>query len=293
MTQEQKAKAYDEALERAKEYNFDGAKQVVKDFVTYIFPELKESKDEKIRKILIDYMRSVIDINGIKGEEIIAWLEKQESVEEIVERCKISWYNEGKIQGQIEGLSDDEKYQQGWHDAIEKQREQKPIEKPTKGNYYTCIKNYQFCEHDDVTFEMGKIYKCEEDGKITADNGGLWSFSNIIGFFRLSTHEEILNHLQKPAWSEEDDEMLDSIIGEVRYIGDFPDYPTKEEDELYDKCLAKVEWLKTLKQRCTWKPSEEQMKALRDLNLTGNISYAGQGQTLIELYNDLKKLKGE
>ena len=33
---------------------------------------------------------------------------------------------EGKIQGQIEGLSDEEKYQQGWHDALEKQGEQKP-----------------------------------------------------------------------------------------------------------------------------------------------------------------------
>ena len=41
-------------------------------------------------------------------------------VEEIVERCKKSWYNEGKIAGMAEGLTDDEKYQQGWHDAVEK-----------------------------------------------------------------------------------------------------------------------------------------------------------------------------
>ena len=38
-------------------------------------------------------------------------------------------------------------------------------------------------------------------------------------------------------------------------------------------------------------PSEKQMKALHDLNLTGNISYSGQGQELINLYNDLKKLR--
>ena len=44
--------------------------------------------------------------------------------QEIVARCKDSWYNEGKIAGMAEGLSDDEKYQQGWHDAIEKQGEQ-------------------------------------------------------------------------------------------------------------------------------------------------------------------------
>ena len=40
-------------------------------------PELKESEDEKIRKELIRFHKSTIDINGIKGEDIIAWLEKQ------------------------------------------------------------------------------------------------------------------------------------------------------------------------------------------------------------------------
>ena len=90
-----------------------------------LFPELKESEDERIRKELIRFHKSTIDVDGIKGEDILAWLEKQKSVGEIVERCKKSWYNEGKIRGQIEGLTDDEKYQQGWHDALEKQGKQK------------------------------------------------------------------------------------------------------------------------------------------------------------------------
>ncbi len=38
------------------------------------------------------------------------------------------------------------------------------------------------------------------------------------------------------------------------------------------------------------KPSEEQMKVLHDINLTGNISYAGQGQALMDLYNSLEEL---
>lgn len=74
-------KAYKDALARAKEYNFDGAKQVIKDLITYIFPELKESDDERIRKGIIKFL---IDVNNgvyTKSElEIaswIAWLEKQ------------------------------------------------------------------------------------------------------------------------------------------------------------------------------------------------------------------------
>ena len=90
-----------------------------------ILPELAESEDERIRKALLNefiHLQSKgYKFAGLEGDKIIAWLEKQESVGEIVERCKTSWYNEGKIQGQIEGLSDDEKYQQGWHDALEKQ----------------------------------------------------------------------------------------------------------------------------------------------------------------------------
>ena len=88
-----------------------------------ILPELAESEDERIRNEIVRFIQMEVE-DEIVGNKWIAWLKKQESVGEIVERCKTSWYNEGKIQGQIEGLSDEEKYQQGWHDALEKQGEQ-------------------------------------------------------------------------------------------------------------------------------------------------------------------------
>lgn len=98
---------------------------------------------------------------------------------------------------------------------------------------------------------------------------------------------EIKRNEQKPAWSEEDERNLQGVIDEIwANKNQAPDYDLAT----YDKYLS---WLKSLKQRYNWKPSDEQMKALHDMNLTGNISYVGQGQTLIELYNDLKKLKGE
>ena len=90
---------------------------------------------------------------------------------------------------------------------------------------------------------------------------------------------------EKPAWSEEDEKMvlgIEQVMTCASFLNIVPDKIEKIKD-----------WLKFLKERYTWKPSDEQMKALHDLNLTGNISYAGQGQTLIELYNDLKKLREE
>ena len=81
MTESEKAKAYDEALKKAKgiinyykEHNRDEA--AIEDLET-IFPELKESEDEKIRKALVKFHKSTIDIDGIKGADILAWLEKQ------------------------------------------------------------------------------------------------------------------------------------------------------------------------------------------------------------------------
>ena len=56
-------KAYKEALERAKNLHEDAI-------------DMGENI-RRIRKTLIRYHQSTIDIDGIKGEKIIAWLEKQ------------------------------------------------------------------------------------------------------------------------------------------------------------------------------------------------------------------------
>lgn len=120
---------YKNALERAKSAIKDcGDNKGRISMIESIFPELAESEDERIRKEIIKYIKGQkITPNHSIADEWIAWLEKQKSVSEIVERCKNSWYNEGKIAGMAEGLTDNEKYQQGWHDALEKQDEQKPI----------------------------------------------------------------------------------------------------------------------------------------------------------------------
>jgi len=117
---------YKKALERARKLK-ENPQSVFNEYspkegdtiCDYIFPELCESEDERIREQII-YAINKLNVPESEKSKLLAWLEKQESVGEIVARCKTSWYNEGKIQGQIEGLSDEEKYQQGWHDAFTK-----------------------------------------------------------------------------------------------------------------------------------------------------------------------------
>lgn len=85
-------KAYKNALNRAKEYHFDGAKQCITDTLEYIFPELKESEDELtwLTKFIEEETRSLsMDIrdneDSIKLKNLkksLVWLEKQGHQEE-------------------------------------------------------------------------------------------------------------------------------------------------------------------------------------------------------------------
>lgn len=83
MTQEEKAKAYDKAQEKIK-YVIDCGVMVTNDDLKEIFPELKESEDERIRKGLITIYRDIPlyskVIDDVRAEDIIKWLEKQKPI---------------------------------------------------------------------------------------------------------------------------------------------------------------------------------------------------------------------
>ena len=80
MTNNEKAEAYDKALERARAIN-NGKDVDVESGTTiceYIFPELKESEDDKIKKEIISILRNTYwTSNRNRFNELVAWLEKQ------------------------------------------------------------------------------------------------------------------------------------------------------------------------------------------------------------------------
>ena len=79
MTTEEKAKRYDEALEQARKwYNNQNSSSIGKSYLYAVFPELKESEDEKVRKGIIELVRQSSEILEKKNQEqMLAWLEKQ------------------------------------------------------------------------------------------------------------------------------------------------------------------------------------------------------------------------
>lgn len=234
---------------------------------------IPESEDEKVRKALIHYMKDYSDgtglihaAYGVSRNDAIVWLEKQG----------------------------------------EKQGEQKPADEVEP----------KFKVGDTVKDPYGDLYHIAE---ITDD-----SYKTDDGRFILFTNEKFYT-LSNPAWSEEDEiiwgmfiEMADSEPDENFYGA------TKERCSLWLKSLKErvqpqlkqewseednrnlsiainyvfqhgylsiVDWLRNLKDRYTWKPSDEQLKSLKEVIDVGHFtSYPNSLETL---YEQLKKLKGE
>ena len=81
---EEKAKAYDEALKRAKSVFPNDAKTELANakarVLKYVFPELKESEDERIRQFIIKWFSGKEDWSNrfsVSRQQVLTWLEKQ------------------------------------------------------------------------------------------------------------------------------------------------------------------------------------------------------------------------
>ena len=93
MTKEEKARRYDEALEKARIchkdlMNLDGAVAcMAKDFFEETFPELKDSEDDRIKKEIIDFILRKTDTYELrkKSNSWLTWIEKQGEQEPIMD----------------------------------------------------------------------------------------------------------------------------------------------------------------------------------------------------------------
>lgn len=224
-------KAYQEALERARKIHNDTDFDYEKGMMEEIFPELKESEDERIRKALIRFHKSTIDVDGIKGEDIIAWLEKQGTKE-----------LDPRYENLEELLAADDIYQMSMNDAMVNEAKEKAAKALSE-------------------LSIGKLLGFEKQGE------------------------------QKPIeWSKEDERIYCSILADIRTK---QNVSTSTLESYYNE---QISWLKSLKQRHTWKPSEEQIKAIRlarsfvtdDFSETKSLS-----EKLIELEEQLNKLRDE
>ena len=134
-----------------------------------------------------------------------------------------------------------------WISWLNKQGECKP--NPYSGTSFEYNGHtWGMCARDygvDILLDCKPIYHFEEQGS-----------QNLANSAKTCNNDEEI-------WSEKDEKMLNSIMEEIRPVGECPDYPTSEEQEYYYKGQAMIDWLKSLKKRfgcevnCTTKKNEK------------------------------------
>ena len=214
---------YRKALDAAKMY-YKENKDFGADFLPIIFPELRESEDERIRKGLIKGLSAMRDIHkhqtfsddAINIDDAIAWFEKQGEQ-------KSYWSEEDE-------------------------------------------------EMIDFMIEFIKSLWWRKDLTQRKDNVLSW----------LKSLKDRVQPQPKQEWSKEDEDIKETIIGELELVKkSVGEINYKGYDEL-------INLLKSLKPN-HWKPSEEQMEALKK-RTHGLHASSETRKTLESLINELEKL---
>lgn len=159
MTQEEKAKAYDEALKQAKFYHGNCPSEPERKKLEKMFPELQESNDERTKKSLIKFLTDIKEISesgrtswAVRKEDaemcksFIAYLEKQKDRETLIR--ELTKYKAYHTQMDLQELIDMKK-----HEHLELKA----------GHWYICHRAF-CCRADHLTVKEGERFQCEKDG---------------------------------------------------------------------------------------------------------------------------------
>ena len=257
-TIEEKAKAYDFAIEKAKELMTKGYDVLMPE----LFPELADSEDERIRKEIVSLVLKILgqekdSLSDKKYDSMLHWLERQKEQKpenydhEMWKNCEANF--EG---GKKEVIDNPEKY----------------------GLCKKAEWSYPYGKNETVD-QLIALAECLEMDGDCSFNG--YKGKDCGKFLRELARRESEN---KPAeWSEEDDRMFNLVVECIE---------REERDGTITRSEAKkiFSMLKSLRPR--WKPSEEQMKALEAAILiyAHGLDNKEVADKLQSLFDDLEKL---
>ena len=239
---EEKAKRYDEALKVLHKY--DGVNIIFSQSLKEkMFPKLKESEDEKIKKSLIRLVKAFYDCNfptpeGFERKDILAWIEKQSEQ-------KSAWSEESSA------------FKDKLLELFQKFRYIKESA-PTNGDIIDYVDAHiqelidtmqKPTEWDGEEEKMlNEMYEFFDTHKIPSLKHNMDDYAKFI--------KSLKDKVQpKQEWSEEDE-------SHIRYLIECLEHCKKGVSLTMTTPTAQeyIDWLKSLRPRSTWKPSKEQMK---------------------------------
>ena len=309
---------YKEKYENALPYIKDLIEHNVisKENASKYFPEVCESEDEKTRKEIIDYLneRQILETctETKVNERWISWLEKQGEKKEID-------YDE-----ELKKCKDNPLYFYDKYVKI-KLKEQKPAEIKLHGGSVDNPYDMSFEEAQEYAYHRGFDIPMSDGDVFVDERYIIQTIGNILRWADDNPKQKPME------WSEGDDIRLnhlidfiqkyglqyyastDKVIDWLKSIKPQPkqEWSKKDEDvwrtllfnfeDMNQKCLWGCEencyvidivnFLKSLKPQSHWKPSEEQMEALKDaVKLYKSTHFDNHHYKIESLYNDLQKL---
>ena len=254
MTTEEKAKAYDEALERAKNL----IKMYPQDAPGYkeIFPELRESEDERVKNEIIECIETLMKQPGASPRlcDWLAWLEKQKALSELGKyiadkRSKVGFYCNHKEVSWNEIPLEDRKHDYPYYFdgdidcypfVVRKQKEQKTLElvvkeiTKDKDSARTFLRDAGIIDENG---ELAEIYRSEQ--KVTENSNDdiiIGQIAAIINLRPIANKKELLSWLEKQKEQKSAEilnlrtweKVVDMVLTEHNGIGQYLDDPDTE-----------------------------------------------------------------
>ena len=227
MTQEEKAKAYDEAIKVVKPLYEQAKKDDCPIWSTYetIFPELTESEDERIRNTIIDALYShtnsinLLSSRGYQMEDIEAWLERQKETIHISENGMLAWLKKQEEEERYDAIPVEStlEYKLGFKAGKDSEKQKEPHKRLRDKTPWTVIAKEELA-HDEERLqanleELRKI-RAEKEKQKEQNTDKCQGCNNVKGCINCVDGDQWAHiEEQKPAeWSEEDEKMLSKII---------------------------------------------------------------------------------
>lgn len=234
-----------------------------------LVPELRESEDERIRKAIVETIKQCPDtfLNPKNRDDMVAYLEKQKeatpcSVDEFTLTLRNCLSTDSELTKEQADIFATVYGKELFNVAIgklksgltkediadfktEKQKEQKSVE-PSDD---------ELQRHQDELYAF-KVFAAKQAKE--------YHISYVHDFEWNNFCAEILSYFneQKPTeWSEEDENVIETLIRELRLNAQF-EYAVRKLGLDYVQTLTVLDKCRRLYPQSHWKPSEEQMGAL-------------------------------
>lgn len=290
-------KAYKAVLHTATQWIKDGCTDKEKICLECVFPELRDSEDERIRKWMIDEIKTIYDFESPSlnpmVEKALAYLEKQKElpfVKDVVLGFPGLYFYDGeRMHFRGNPALEDSPYYFAMKQQEEKQKEPENVSASTMApSCWVEEPSLQKEQKPAECIEFNNEFKNQVSHLLVSVLNKEWEYNKEFVEYAAQQLLGYAKHEIQPAeWSEEDEDMLNCCISSIeeakenRYA-----YKETDGDTSYDHEIA---WLKSL--RPSWKPSEEQMYALGTVvKGVGEASVGSIAYNLKDLYEQLKKL---